>query len=104
MPLILTEEQKMLRDNARSFLNKNAPVKHLRQLRDSHDPEGFSRRLWKDFAGLGWVGILIPEAYGGMDLGYVEAGVLMEEMGRTLTPSPFLSSSVLAASVIGRAG
>src|SRR5487761_879875 len=97
MPLILTEEQIMLRDSARSFLARNAPVAHMRQLRDNRDPRGFSVALWKSFAEMGWAGILVPENHGGMGLGYVEAGVVAEEMGRTLTPSPFLSSAVLGA-------
>ncbi len=104
MPLVLNDEQTMLRDNARGFLSKNAPVAHLRQLRDSRDPEGFSRKLWKDFVEMGWAGILVPQEYGGLGLGHVEAGVVMEELGRTLTPSPFLSTAVLAASAIARTG
>ncbi len=94
----------MLRDNARGFLSKNAPIAHLRQLRDSRDAEGFSRGLWKRFAEMGWTGILVPQDYGGLSSGYVEAGVVMEELGRTLTPSPFLSTALLAATAITRAG
>jgi alkylation response protein AidB-like acyl-CoA dehydrogenase len=104
MPLVLNEEQVMLRDNARGFLGKNAPIAHLRQLRDSRDAEGFSPRLWKSFAEMGWTGILIPQDYGGLGSGHVEAGVVMEELGRTLTPSPFLSTAILAASAISRSG
>ncbi len=94
----------MLRDNARGFLSKNAPIAHLRKLRDSHDADGVSRPLWKDFVDLGWAGILVPQTYGGLGLGHVEAGVIMEELGRTLTPSPFLSTALLAANAIARAG
>ncbi len=104
MPLLLTEEQIMLRDNARGFLSKNAPIAHLRQLRDSRDAEGFSPKLWKSFAEMGWTGILVPPDYGGLGSGHVEAGVVMEELGRTLTPSPFLSTAILAATAIARAG
>ena len=104
MALVLNEEQVMLRDNARGFLGKNAPIAHLRQLRDSRDAEGFSPRLWKSFAEMGWTGILIPQDFGGLGSGHVEAGVVMEELGRTLTPSPFLSTAILAASAISRAG
>ncbi len=104
MALVLSDEQTMLRDNARGFLAKNAPIAHLRTLRDKHDPDGFSRALWKDFVEMGWAGILVPQDYGGLGLGHVEAGVVMEELGRTLTPSPFLSTAVLAASAIARAG
>jgi alkylation response protein AidB-like acyl-CoA dehydrogenase len=104
MALVLNDEQTMLRDNARGFLAKNAPVAHLRALRDKRDAEGFSRALWKNFVEMGWAGILVPQDYGGLGLGHVEAGVVAEELGRTLTPSPFLSTAVLAATAIARAG
>jgi alkylation response protein AidB-like acyl-CoA dehydrogenase len=104
MALVLNDEQNMLRDHARGFLSKNAPIAHFRQLRDSKDGTGFSRPLWKEFVDLGWAGILIPPDHGGLGLGHVEVGVVMEELGRTLTPSPFLSTAVLAASAIARAG
>src|SRR5277367_2147558 len=104
MALVLNDEQTMLRDNARGFLAKNAPVAHLRALRDKRDADGLSRALWKEFVELGWAGILVPQDYGGLGLGHVEAGVVMEEIGRNLTPSPFLSTAVLAASAISRAG
>ncbi|MDI1263253.1 MAG: acyl-CoA/acyl-ACP dehydrogenase [bacterium] len=104
MALVLTEEQSMLRDSARGLISDKAPVSHLRQLRDSKDATGFSRDLWKSFAEMGFAGLLVPENLGGSGLGCVEAGVVMEEIGRTLMPSPFLSTAVLAASAIGRGG
>jgi alkylation response protein AidB-like acyl-CoA dehydrogenase len=104
MALVLTEEQSMLRDSARGLISDKAPVSHLRQLRDSKDATGFSRDLWKAFADMGFSGLLVPEAFGGSGLGCVEAGVLMEEIGRTLMPSPFLATGVLAASALSRAG
>ena len=104
MALVLTDEQMMLRDSTRGFLAKNAPVAHFRQLRDTRDPVGFSRPLWKNFVDMGLAGILIAPEHGGTGLGCVEAGVVMEELGRTLTPSPFLSTAVLAATAISRAG
>lgn len=104
MPLVLTEEQSMLRDSARGFITDKAPVSHLRQLRDSGDADGFSRELWKAFADMGFTGLLVPEQFGGSGLGCVEAGVVMEEIGRTLMPSPFLSTAVLAASALSRGG
>jgi len=102
--LVLTDEQSMLRDTARSFLSRNAPIAHLRHLRDRRDPDGFSRVLWKEFADHGWSGILVPDSHGGLALGYVEAGVVMEELGHTLTPSPFFSTAVVAATAISRGG
>src|SRR6478609_3996466 len=104
MALVLTEEQSMLRDSARGLIGDKAPVSHLRQLRDSKDTDGFSRELWKAFAEMGFSGLLVPENFGGSGLGCVEAGIVMEEIGRTLMPSPFLSTAVLAASALSRGG
>jgi alkylation response protein AidB-like acyl-CoA dehydrogenase len=104
MALVLSEEQSMLRDSARGLISDKAPVSHLRQLRDTKDGIGFSRDLWKTFAEMGFSGLLVPEEFGGGGLGCVEAGVVMEEIGRNLTPSPFLASSVLAASALSRGG
>ena len=104
MALVLTEEQSMLRDSARGLISDKAPVSHLRGLRDAKDATGFSRELWKSFAEMGFSGLLVPEEFGGSGLGFVEAGVVMEEIGRTLMPSPFLSTAVLAASALSRGG
>ena len=104
MALVLTEEQSMLRDSARGLISDKAPVSHLRRLRDSEDATGFSRELWGTFAEMGFSGLLVPEEFGGSALGCVEAGVVMEEIGRTLMPSPFLSTAVLAASALTRGG
>ena len=104
MALVLTEEQSMLRDSARGLISDKAPVAHLRSLRDSKDATGFSRELWKDFAEIGFTGLLVPESFGGSGLGCVEAGVVMEEIGRTLMPSPFLATAVLAVSALTRGG
>jgi alkylation response protein AidB-like acyl-CoA dehydrogenase len=104
MALVLTEEQSMLRDSARGLISDKAPVSHLRKLRDAKDETGFSRELWKAFAEMGFAGLLVPENFGGSGLGCVEAGVVMEEIGRTLMPSPFLSTAVLAASALSRGG
>ncbi|WP_404414165.1 acyl-CoA dehydrogenase family protein [Brevundimonas vesicularis] len=100
MPLILTEEQTMLQDAADGFLNEQAPIDHLRKLRDERDANGVSRDLWRAFGEMGFAGVIIPEALGGMGLGAVEAGVIAESLGRTLTPSPYLGSSILSAKVL----
>jgi alkylation response protein AidB-like acyl-CoA dehydrogenase len=104
MPLTLTEDQMMLKDSVAPFLSDEAPVKHLRALRDSDDVTGFSRDLWKKFAEMGLTGILIPEADGGLGLGHVEAGIVLEEIGRNLSPSPFLSTAVAAVEAINAGG
>ena len=104
MALVLNEEQSMLRDSARGIISDKAPVAHLRKLRDTRDETGFSRDLWKTFAEMGFAGLLVPEEFGGSGLGYVEAGVVMEEIGHTLMPSPFLSTGVVAAAALTRGG
>lgn len=100
MPLYLTEDQVMLRDTAKDFVADHAPVSHMRSLRDAKDATGFSRDLWKQFAEMGFTGILIGEDQGGLGLGHVEAGIVLEEIGRNLSPSPFLSTAVAAVKAL----
>jgi alkylation response protein AidB-like acyl-CoA dehydrogenase len=100
MPLYLTDDQALLRDTAKDFVAEHAPVSHMRALRDANDATGFSRDLWKQFAELGFTGVLIPEADGGLGLGHVEAGVVLEEIGRNLSPSPFLATAVAAVEAL----
>ena len=100
MPLYLNDEQTMLRDTTRDFVAEHAPVGHLRTLRDANDATGFSRDLWKQFAEMGFTGILIGEDHGGLGLGHVDAGVVLEEIGRNLSPSPFLTTAVAAVEAL----
>ncbi|OYX51965.1 MAG: acyl-CoA dehydrogenase [Sphingomonas sp. 32-66-10] len=100
MPLYLNDEQTMLRESAQQFVAEAAPVSHMRALRDANDATGFSRDLWKQFAEMGFTGILIPESDGGLGLGHVEAGVVLEEIGRNLSPSPFLTTAVAAVAAL----
>ena len=100
MPLFLNDDQAMLADTARPFMAEQAPVGHMRALRDAGDPTGFSRDLWRRFAEMGFTGMLVEEAHGGLGLGQVEAGIVLEEIGRNLTPSPFLSTSVGAVTAL----
>ena len=100
MPLFLNDEQAMLADTAKDFVAEHAPVSHLRKLRDDHDETGFSPALWKQFAEMGFTGILIPESDNGLGLGHVEAGIVLEEIGRNLSPSPFLTTAVAAVSAL----
>ncbi|MEO1038061.1 MAG: acyl-CoA dehydrogenase family protein [Pseudomonadota bacterium] len=104
MSFVLNEEEQMLRDSARSFLGESAPVAALRALRDSDDPKGFSSTLWASMGEMGWTGVLVEEDHGGVDFGYTAAGLLLQEMGRTLTASPFLSTSVIAAAALRASG
>lgn len=104
MALVLTEEQTMLRDSARGFMTDSGPVSQLRKLRDTQDADGFSRATWQRFGDMGFTGVLVPEANGGTGLGYVEAGIVMEEIGRNLTASPFLASGVVAVTALRHGG
>ena len=95
--MTLTDDQRMLQDTVRPFMAEEGAIRtQLRHWRDIGCKDGFGHGLWKQFAELGLTGILIPEAQGGAGLGQVEAGVVLEEIGRNLTPSPFLTTSVAA--------
>ncbi|MBN8939366.1 MAG: acyl-CoA dehydrogenase family protein [Rhizobiales bacterium] len=94
----------MLQDAARGFVQEKSPVAALRRLRDERVADGFDRTLWRDMAEMGWTGILVPEEAGGLGFGFVGAGLICEEMGRTLAASPFLSTAVMAATALSRAG
>jgi alkylation response protein AidB-like acyl-CoA dehydrogenase len=96
-----TEEQEALRKSAREFLTDRSTTALVRQLM-AHKT-GFDEGLWKEMASLGWMGTAIPEEDGGLGLGLIELGVLAEEMGRAILPSPFYSSVGLAAPVIAAA-
>ena len=98
--LVLTEEQELLQHTAREFVAGRSSLKRVRALRDAQDPDGFSRDLWAEMARLGWVGIVLPEAHGGLGLGYMELIVVMEELGRGLMPEPILSTVLLGANTI----
>ena len=104
MALLLNEEQQYLKDTAKDFVQKNAPINHFRELRDSEDETGYSKELWKKMAELGWAGVLISEEYGGSDFGMVGMGGILEETGRCLVPSPLFATALLGASLIGLGG
>jgi acyl-CoA dehydrogenase len=104
MALILTEEQTMLRDSAREFLDKAAPVGQLRSLRDTGSETGFDAKTWQQMGEMGWPAIVIPESQGGLGFGYTGLGVVLQETGRSLTSSPLWSSGLVAASAILQVG
>jgi alkylation response protein AidB-like acyl-CoA dehydrogenase len=100
MPL-LTDDQKMLQETASTFLAEEGSIaKQLRHWRDSGCTDGYGTDLWKQFGELGLTGICIPEDKGGLGLGAVEAALVLEEIGRNLTPSPFLTTAVVGANAI----
>lgn len=100
MALVLNEEQRLLQDTAKDFLNKQSPVAALRSLRDQQDPLGYDPQLWRQMTELGWAAMILPEQYGGLDFGFLGLGMVLEETGRTLAASPLLASAVVGASAI----
>lgn len=98
--LASNEDQQMIREAALQFLEEHQPISEHRALRDGDDPSGVSPKLWEEMVGLGWAGLLVPEAQGGAGLGFRELGVVLEALGRHVASTPLLSSSVLAASAI----
>jgi alkylation response protein AidB-like acyl-CoA dehydrogenase len=97
---VLSEEQSMLRDSARTWVQEKSPVTAFRKMRDSNAPLGYDPSAFAEMAEMGWTGVIIPEAYGGSEFGYLSLGLILEETGRTLTASPLLSSALAAASAI----
>lgn len=89
----LNEEQEMLKTMARDFLAKECPMSHVRELME--DKTGFSPELWKKMADVGWLGLVFPEEYGGTGMNFRDLTIVLEEMGRMVTPSPFISSLLL---------
>ena len=101
---VLTEEQTMLRDSAKDWVQAQAPVTALRKLRDSGEGAGFDPALWKEMGEMGWAGVIAPEVHGGSAFGYLGLGLVLEETGRTLTASPLLSTALIGASALELGG
>lgn len=102
MDLSLTEEQEMLKKMARDFLDREAPKSYVRAMEE--DERGFTPETWEKIAGLGWLGLALPEKYGGSGGGFLDLCVLLEEMGRALLPGPFFSTVLLGACTLLEAG
>jgi len=97
---VLNEEQSMLRDAAKSWTQEKSPVTAFRKMRDSGVEIGYDVNAWNEMAEMGWAGVIIPEEYGGSAFGYLSIGLILEELGRTLTASPLIASGVGAASAL----
>jgi acyl-CoA dehydrogenase len=104
MPMILNEEQNMLKDSAKDFCTNSAPIDQLRKLRDDDSADGFDRGTWAAMVELGWAGIPFPEEHGGLAFGYKGLGVVTEETGRTLTASPLFSTVWVCGTAINTGG
>jgi alkylation response protein AidB-like acyl-CoA dehydrogenase len=97
---LLTEEQVMLRDSAKGWVQSHAPISAFRKMRDSGNANGFEPATFKSIAEMGWTGVVIPEAYGGSEFGYRSIGVVLEELGRKVVAAPLIGSAVGAASAL----
>jgi alkylation response protein AidB-like acyl-CoA dehydrogenase len=104
MPMILNEEQNMLKDSAKTFCTNNVPIAQLRSLRDSDSAEGFDTDTWKSMVELGWAAIPWDEEHGGLAFGYKGLGVVTEETGRTLAASPLFASIWVGGTLINLGG
>jgi len=102
MDLSLTETQEMLRNTARDFLKRECPWTTVKEIDESET--GFSPDLWGKIAELGWLGMIFPEEYGGMDSTLTDLAVIYEEMGQALLPGPYFSSAMLCGSIIHELG
>ncbi len=102
MDLGLSEEQGLLKNAARDFLEKECPDTFVREMEE--DERGYTPEFWQKMAAQGWQGIVIPEQYGGTGMSFTDLIVLLEEFGRALVPGPFISTVVLSAMPILEAG
>jgi|CXWL01.1.fsa_nt_gi alkylation response protein AidB-like acyl-CoA dehydrogenase len=101
---VLTEEQEMLKDAAQAWARERSPISAYRKLRTGGAALGYDPALFEDMAAMGWTGIIVPEEFGGADFGYLSMGVVLEQLGRTLTPSPLVTSSLAVVSGLRVAG
>src|SRR2546427_8718269 len=101
MDFSFSSDQQLLKNSARAFLDEHCKPATVRLLWD--DPRGESDTMWKEMAQLGWLGLALPETYGGSGLGMVETAILLEELGRAAYPGPYWPT-VLAAGAIEAAG
>jgi alkylation response protein AidB-like acyl-CoA dehydrogenase len=94
----LNEEQELLQQSAREFLARECPPAFVREVAESAD--GYPRALYRTIAGLGWSGLIVPEAYGGAGLSMLDMALLLEEIGRAMLPGPFMSSLLASQALL----
>ena len=104
MPMILNEDQNILKDTAKEFCTDNTPISQLRKLRDEESEDGFDRDTWQAMSELGWAGIPFPEEVGGLGFGYKGLGVVTEELGRNLAASPLFASVWVGGTILNLGG
>ena len=99
MTLIINEEQKMLKESTKEFLDSKSPLSSMRNLRDNNF-QTYNKDLWVEMVEMGWTSLTIPEKYNGLNFGYVGLGQVLEEMGRKLTVSPIISTVLMSSTLI----
>ena len=102
MDLGLDEAQQMLKNSARVFLEAECPDTYVREM--EQDERGYTPELWQKMAEQGWLGLIVPEKYGGVGLTFLDLALLLEEMGKAMLPGPFFSTVVMAGMTILDAG
>ncbi|MFO8101558.1 MAG: acyl-CoA dehydrogenase family protein [Dehalococcoidia bacterium] len=98
MNLDFTEDEELIRSISRDFLEKEYPRELVRELEE--DPGGYSPQVWQKMAQLGWMGLLLPEEYGGIDGNFMQLVILMEEMGRACMDGPFFYTTLCARAIL----
>ncbi|CUS46361.1 MAG: acyl-CoA dehydrogenase family protein [Pseudomonadota bacterium] len=97
---VLNDEQTMLRDMAREWADNEAPVGAFRKMRDAAPAAGYDAAAWAEMAQMGWAGIVVPEAFGGSEFGYLSLGLVLEQLGRNLAASPLASTAAAATAIV----
>jgi len=99
MALLINEEQQMLKESTKEFLDLKSPISSMRKLRDNNF-QTYNEELWMEMVEMGWTALTIPEKYNGLNFGYVGLGQVLEEMGRKLTISPIISTVLMSTTLI----
>jgi alkylation response protein AidB-like acyl-CoA dehydrogenase len=97
---VLSEEQTMLRDMAREWVDNESPVSEWRRVRNAKLPAGYDTQVWKSQAEMGWAGILIPEAFGGVGMGYLSLGLVLEQLGRNIAATPLAATAAATSAIL----
>jgi alkylation response protein AidB-like acyl-CoA dehydrogenase len=97
---VLSEEQEMLRNMARDWATNESPVSEFRKVRAAGQPQAYNVAAYAAMAEMGWAGIIIPEVLGGSDFGFMSAGLVVEELGKTLTASPLVATTIAASAIL----
>jgi alkylation response protein AidB-like acyl-CoA dehydrogenase len=102
MDFLLTEDQQMLIDTVKNFIKKDSPVERVRKIREME--HGWDKAVWRQMGELGWLGVPFPESLGGIAASFLEAGLIVEQLGTTLVPEPYVPSVIVAGLTVLHSG